>query len=513
MKNKTAEQSLLKRLWNKRIMAPVRLIVKMTKRNMDKNIRFAIIVVFSICLFFAGVAFMISNTIFGHNQYRTVTIVDRTAIANMKKSFEDSYASYTKDKFSSIKSNDMNSIIMNMDLVGNRRIAVADFEGNVLYKYGNITDAKIDISKTMKIAEKTCSEDKVSRNYFANLSREELVSFSNIKFNDQPAIVFYYTDAEVTNKDEYYNSGISMFSVMIAVIVFAVSFLKLTKDKMKYLNDISTGLSTIADGNLNYRINEVGNDEISRIAKNINNMAREIERRMQQERRAEKTKNDLITNVSHDLRTPLTSVMGYLGLIKERKYADMNQMEEYINIAFVKSQKIKVLMEDLFEYTKLSNNMITLKKQKIDINEFLSQLIEEYIPVFEENSLNVVRNMDKNIFVNIDVDKMLRVFENMFSNAVKYASKPCDFKIGISDKDKKVQITFANRSEFIPKEKIDRLFDRFYRVDDSRNSVKSAGSGLGLAISKHIVELHKGRIWAEYVDDKIIFIIELNKIK
>ena len=100
----------------------------------------------------------------------------------------------------------------------------------------------------------------------------------------------------------------------------------------------------------------------------------------------------------------------------------MNQMEEYINIAFVKSQKIKVLMEDLFEYTKLSNNMITLKKQKIDINEFISQLIEGYIPVIVENNLNVVRNIDKNIFVNIDVDKMLRVFENMFSNAVKYAS-------------------------------------------------------------------------------------------
>lgn len=513
MKNSKAEKSFLQKLWNKRIMAPVRLIVKMTKRNMDKNIRFAIIVVFCICLFFSGVAFLISNTLFGHNQYRTVTIIDRSAIVNMKKSFEDSYNKYTKNKFSSIKSSDMNSIIMNMDLVGNRKIAVSDFDGNVLYKYGNISNAKIDISSTMQKAAKVSNEDQVTRKYFANLSKEELVSFSNVKFNDSPAIVFFYTDADITSKDEYYNSGVSMFSIIIAVIVFAVSFLKLTKDKMKYLNDISVGLSTIAAGNLNYRINEVGNDEISKIAKNINNMAREIEHRMQQERRAEKTKNDLITNVSHDLRTPLTSVMGYLGLIKDRKYKDTAQMEEYINIAFVKSQKIKVLMEDLFEYTKLSNNMITLKKQKVDINEFLSQLIEEYIPVFEENKLNVIRDMDKNILVNIDVDKILRVFENMFSNAVKYASKPCDFKIGIKDNGSKVRISFSNRSEFIPKEKIDRLFDRFYRVDDSRNSVKATGSGLGLAISKHIVELHKGKIWAEYVDDKITFIIELIKIK
>ena len=242
-------------------------------------------------------------------------------------------------------------------------------------------------------------------------------------------------------------------------------------------------------------------------------MASEIESRIDGERRAEKTKSELITNVSHDLRTPLTSVMGYIGLIKDGKYEDENMMKEYLNIAFNKSNQLKELIEDLFEYTKLNNKGIALERTKVNIVEFLSQIIEEYIPVFEENEIEVVKKfVDEKCMVEIDAGKMVRVFENLFSNAIKYSFKPGNVIVSSYENNGFVNIVIKNRGENIPQEKVERLFDRFYRVDEARNS-NTKGSGLGLAISKNIIELHNGSIWAECDGNDVSFFIKLKVIR
>lgn len=510
MKNKS-KYRVRNRLWNKRFMAPVRLMVKITKRRMDKNIRFAIMVVFAICFFIAMIAYFISNIFFGSNDYRVVNIKDRTSISSLLEDFNTAYRDYTKDKNVSINKSDMDKLIVNLNILNNDKVIVADFNGKVLYKYGNVTDSTIDINKNITNAIDISRKEKVTTTYMA-LSEEELVAYRNITFESSPSLVFLYTKDDVRQSSESTGNKGGFASLVIAIITFIVCFSNLTRDKMKYINNISVGVGKIASGDLEYRIEEVGEDEISKIARNINSMAKQINNRMEKERRAEKTKNDLITNVSHDLRTPLTSVMGYIGLVKEGKYENEEQMKEYLDISFKKSEKIKVLMEDLFEYTKLSNAAVKLEKTEVDIGEFLSQLIEEYMPVFDENELNVVKNIEGNLRCNIDTNKMLRVFENMISNAIKYATKPCDFEISVAKIEEKVRISFANRCEHIPKEKIDKLFDRFYRIDESRNSSKATGSGLGLAISKNIISLHGGNIWADYVEDKIIFIIEINYI-
>ena len=281
---------------------------------------------------------------------------------------------------------------------------------------------------------------------------------------------------------------------------------------MKYIQEIASGVRIISSGDLSYRVQEKGKDEIKNLAENINNMAAEIQSRIEAERRSEKTKSELITNVSHDLRTPLTSVMGYIGLIKDGKYEDEDMMKEYLNIAFNKSNQLKELIEDLFEYTKLNNQGIVLEKNKVNIVEFLSQIIEEYIPVFEENQIEVVKKfVDEKSVVEIDAGKMVRVFENLFSNAIKYSFKPGEVVVSTYEDNGYVNIVIKNKGESIPKEKVERLFDRFYRVDEARNS-NTKGSGLGLAISKNIVELHKGKIWAECVGNDVSFFIKLKCI-
>ncbi|MGL5085007.1 MAG: HAMP domain-containing sensor histidine kinase, partial [Clostridium sp.] len=272
------------------------------------------------------------------------------------------------------------------------------------------------------------------------------------------------------------------------------------------------GVKIVAGGNLSYRIEEKGKDEISGLAVNINTMTEEIERRIESERAAEKTKGELITNVSHDLRTPLTSVMGYIGLIKDGKYENEIMMNEYLNIAFTKSNQLKELIEDLFEYTKLNNNGIVIEREKVNLVDFLSQIIEEYIPLFDDNELTVKKKfIDDKTEVNIDTGKMVRVFENLFSNAIKYSFKPGEVVVSSYENKGYANIVIRNRGEGISKEKMDKLFDRFYRVDEARNSdVK--GSGLGLAISKNIIELHEGKIWAECVGNDISFFIKLKSV-
>ena len=205
--------------------------------------------------------------------------------------------------------------------------------------------------------------------------------------------------------------------------------------------------------------------------------------------------------------------MGYIGLVKDGKYESEEVMREYLDIAFNKSTQLKDLIEDLFEYTKLNNSGIQLNKSKVNIIEFLSQLIEEYIPVFEESNLEVKKRfVDDNSIVEIDASKMVRVFENLFSNAIKYSFKPGEVIVSVYENNDYVNIVIKNKGENIPKEKVERLFDRFYRVDESRNS-NNKGTGLGLAISKNIVELHDGLIWAECVGNDVSFFVKLKCIK
>lgn len=238
-------------------------------------------------------------------------------------------------------------------------------------------------------------------------------------------------------------------------------------------------------------------------------MAKEIGEKIQAERAAEKTKTDLITNVSHDLRTPLTSVMGYLGLVIDNRYKNEEEMREYLNIAFSKAERLKLLIEDLFEYTKLNNDGISLSKSSVNLSEFLSQLLEEFFPILDENNLTVYKKFEnEKLIVSMDTLKMLRVFENILTNAIKYSYKPGEIIVALYEDNNYAMIVFRNKGEHIPKEKADKLFDRFYRTDESRNS-NTGGSGLGLAISKNIVELHGGAIWAQSIGNNINFYIKL----
>ncbi|NYC95682.1 sensor histidine kinase [Clostridium acetobutylicum] len=341
-------------------------------------------------------------------------------------------------------------------------------------------------------------------------SVEQYNEIDGIKIDNKNAYII--VSGIPKQKITYIRPGYSPFlSGIIAVITFVFIFYFLTNRKMEYIESVSNGLVEISKGNLDYRITLMGEDELKNLADNINSMASELQKRIEKEREAEKTKNDLITNVSHDLRTPLTSVKGYLLLLKDKKYRDSNEFQDFIEIAYNKSEKLENLINDLFEYTKLSNRVIELNKVSICLDELLEQLVEELYVICKENNTEIEKEItEKNIFVKVDGDKMVRVFENLLMNAIRYSKKPGKIKLKVEDQKAYVIVTVENECEHINNQELKKIFNRFYRRDKSRSEA-TGGSGLGLAIAKSIVELHNGEIWAESREETISLFVKLFK--
>lgn len=315
----------------------------------------------------------------------------------------------------------------------------------------------------------------------------------------------YYIVFKIT----YYHA---FTALLWAIPVYILVFHLLTRKKIKYIKEITTGIQEISKGNLDFKVAEKGNDEFRILAKNINKMSIELKNKIEDERRAEKTKSELITNVSHDLKTPLTTIIGYLTLVKDKNYDGEKNMNDYIDRAYSKSLRLKKLIEDLFEYTKISNGVIKINKTNVNIVELMDQLLGEMSILAKQNNLSFERDYScPEIYVNVDSDLIARAFENILSNSIKYSYKELNSEVMISiiQHTGGITLSFENQGDTIPTEVLPLLFERFYRVDESRNS-KISGSGLGLAIAKSIVELHGGTISAESEANRVKVVVELN---
>ncbi|EDZ49332.1 MULTISPECIES: sensor histidine kinase [Bacillus] len=298
-----------------------------------------------------------------------------------------------------------------------------------------------------------------------------------------------------------------LFLFAFAIFTFIILFLILVRKKIVYLKFISDNVNDIANGKLGLTIGIKGNDELTQLAQNINYMSKELEHTFEQERRLERTKNELITNVSHDLRTPLTSIIGYIDLLKRGQYNSETQLQEYLETTYLKSKRLKYLIDELFEYTRLSGIDAKLNFNEVDLSGLLEQIVGEYIPIFEKESLIVQKSITQEIIpIFIDAEKMVRVYENLFMNAINYSMKPSQLFICLELMDNKAILKVSNIVERPPVSDPNKLFERFFRGDKARKN--DQGNGLGLAISKRIVELHDGNIHAEYKDGWMSIIVE-----
>ena len=282
--------------------------------------------------------------------------------------------------------------------------------------------------------------------------------------------------------------------LLFGICLFATVFWFLQRRSFVYIDRISDTMKTIAGGDLNAFVEVEGDDEFSGMAENLNRMTADIRDLMDREREAERSKNELITNIAHDLRTPLTSIIGYLEILTQKKDLPEETRNRYIEIAYTKSKKLQQLINDLFGFTKLSYGKIAMRVSNIDLVKLLSQLLTEFYPNFEEAGLQY--ELESNVpalMITADPNLLARLFENLVNNAIKYGAEGKRIRVKIRGTETQAEVRVINYGKVIPADELPLIFDKFYRVEQSRSS-STGGTGLGLAIAKNIVEMHGGTI-------------------
>lgn len=303
-----------------------------------------------------------------------------------------------------------------------------------------------------------------------------------------------------------------LLMIACSFALFIFYFLLLTRHLSSYLVEITSGINKIAEGDFDHLIPVRTKDELGMIAGCINEMSEQIQENIELERKTEQEKNQLITSVAHDIRTPLTSILGYLELLfhkSEETELSAEQSREYLRIAYDKSLRLMTLTEDLFTYTKVSFGELKIQKQPLDLIMFLEQMMEEFYPSFMDNGLDCqfTHPIDSIPFYG-DSSMLARAFSNLLSNAVKYGRDGKELLITADILAGSAVIKFTNYGMIIPGDALTHIFDRFYRVENSR-SLDTGGSGLGLSIAQRVIRLHNGTIRAVSGKDGTSFIVTL----
>ncbi len=365
---------------------------------------------------------------------------------------------------------------------------ICDIAAIYIYKY---------ICQLMRSTPKTPAETSLAgaealpKAYISNFNLAETLSAPPMKGLDLPFICFL---------------------VCLSLILFIFLFHLFTRKTVNYLQQITGAIQQISDGHFDTRLDVIGDDEFAVISDNINRMAMDLEFLKKKEDMEEEKRNELITNVAHDLRTPLTSIIGYLDIVNTHTSLSDEQKQKYTGIAYTKAVRLQAMIEDLFSFTKLSCNKMPVKKTKLDIVKLLQQEIDEFYPNFEDNELKCEFHTDNSSYI-IYADGALiaRAFENVIGNAIKYGRTGKLIKVNISGAKSTVKIAVTNYGNVIPPEDIPFVFDQFYRVDSSRNE-DTGGTGLGLSITKAIIEEHNGHIHAKSSLSGTVFEVTLDTV-
>ena len=289
------------------------------------------------------------------------------------------------------------------------------------------------------------------------------------------------------------------FFVLIMLFGIQLWFLIYFVNKLGYLNEIMKGVHRIKEGEINYKIEEKNDIYFSSLANDINNISQGLENSIEQRIKSERMKSELITNVSHDLKTPLTSIINYVGLIKKEENIQPEYLKDYVQVLDKKSKRLKILIEDLFEASKASTGNIELELVRLDLKQLLQQSIGELEDKLEEANLSLRVNLtEEDTYVLADGRRLYRVFENLLCNISKYSLKNTRVYIDVTKEDGKIITTMKNISSYELNFDPDEIMERFKRADESRNT---EGSGLGLAIARDLVSLQGGKMSIEIDGD------------
>ncbi len=332
-------------------------------------------------------------------------------------------------------------------------------------------------------------------------------------YNDNFANVFvkvlmYFNVEEQTAVELYWSLiGDNKFFFVIVgfLLLFALFFYISLSRLTKYLDQIGDGIENIvADSNEAIQLVT----ELKPIEIRLNEIKATIKRQELEAEEGEKKKDDMVLFLAHDLKTPLTSIVAYLSMLDGAPDMPAKEREKYIHIAMEKSLRLGELIQEFFDITRYNLQNIELEPVEIDLSMMLEQLADELYGVLQDKNLVCKVSVEENLTVYGDPDKLARVFDNILRNAISYCYPDTAIEIAARAKEDQIEIEFINQGDKIPGVMLQTIFEKFYRVDDSRSS-GTGGAGLGLAIAKEIVELHGGRIMARSDDVRTKFVVDL----
>ena len=313
----------------------------------------------------------------------------------------------------------------------------------------------------------------------------------------------YQEDVRIKLSESRRFAGFIFIEMIVCFIFFfSVYFVFFTKKIVNYFEQIDRGIEEFSEGNFDIEFEVRNEDELSNMARNLNRTTGEINRILAKERDEEKSRKEFITCIAHDLRTPLTSVIGYLQLVMAKAYESRSneelqiKNEEYVKIAYEKAIRLQGLIEELFSFTKTDSTELRLHLTEIDVVKLMEQLADECYPSLQEAGLTLeFKTSAETIKIEADGDLMARAIANLLTNGIKYGKDGKKLIIDLyrENENSDLHIRIINYGRLIPKKDIDHIFDKFYRVEDSR-SLQTGGAGLGLAITQNIVELHGGSV-------------------
>lgn len=301
-----------------------------------------------------------------------------------------------------------------------------------------------------------------------------------------------------------------LFIILMGIADLIVLYWRLIRRyHQMQLRHVILELHYIADGHFDHRIPFAVRTDLQRVIDSINSLVDSTVNSINEEKAIEQSKDELITNVSHDIRTPLTSIIGYLGLLKSGNVSQEDQ-QKYINIAFTKAEQMKSLANDLLEYTTLKSNNTKLNLASLPIYSMLEQVEAGFELEAEKKGITFeIASRPKDLTIKADPEKLVRVYNNLINNAFKYGTGATKIKLIANLINKQtVELRVENNGAKIPKASLKKIFERFYRVETSRNT-KTGGTGLGLSITKSVVDLHRGTIRCVSDDNWTSFIIRL----
>lgn len=321
-------------------------------------------------------------------------------------------------------------------------------------------------------------------------------------------VVNFFTDdyyQALNIYQQYVRNYFDLYLLLAVLGIFLIAFPIYLRGFTRYFNEINRGIDALIDEDAG----EVSlSSELNAVEKKINYIKHSLEQQKLETELAEQRKNDLVIYLAHDLKTPLTSVIGYLTLLRDENQISEELRTKYLSISLEKAERLEDLINEFFEITRFNLSDITLEYSRVNLTRLLEQLTYEFRPMFLEKNLTCELDIAPDMMITCDVDKMQRVFDNLLRNAVNYAYNDTAVRIAVTSGEDRLSVKFTNCGNTIPQEKLERIFEQFFRLDAARSS-RSGGAGLGLAIAKEIVGLHRGSITAKSDDGIIEFEVTL----